>query len=420
MPATAFDATAHRLSSLAVQTLVALDSSVLTELQGEDFLLIQSCLRAGTSERLQEVDEDGELVLDIHFNQKLTYAISARVLEFDGLADYHPGRSLDDRLLAFANGRRALQFTNTGKLIYLDPRQTLSAGDLPSIDFTVEHIFIDLDETTYPSTYVVTYYDLSAQASQRPAWEGIEAMQSDIFQGTSLCAGALTATLYDGDPATTGTPLGIATSAAWTTAGEAPGDDDNGIIESPLITWEGAGAERSITHIRISRPGLTVFDIALGATVTLPAWQYLRASVSDLVADLTWPWSGDSVTARPAPLGLRYLFGDTVSGLTTTETTLTVKCYDDDPDTTGTLLDTFTVPRDAATWDCTGIQVENLAALVGTNLNPGPGDWVTSYVTVEMAGLATLLVKQALSGDITTVSGDAITIPAGALAVTFS
>ncbi len=406
MPATPFDATALRLSSIAVQTLVALDSSVLTELQPEDFLLIQSCLRAGTSERLQEVDSDGNLVLDIHFNQKLTYALTAMVLEFDGLADYHPGRALHDRLLAFANGRRAMQFTNTGKLIYLDPRQNLRPGDLPSIDFTVEHIFIDLDEDTYPSTYVVTYYDLAA-------------MQSDLFPATALCAGALTATLYNGDPATTGIAQGAAASPAWTTAGEAPGDDDTGLIESPLIVWEGTGAPRTISHIRITRPGLVCADIALAAPVSLPAWQYFRVSISDLGAALTWPWSGDSGTARPAPLGLRHLFGDVVTGITPVETTLTVKCYDDDPATTGVLLDTFTVLRDAATWDCTGAALTNAAALTGTNLAPG-GDWLTAWVTVELTGLATLLINNALSGNILTLAGTAIEIPIGALEVNFS
>ncbi len=419
MPATTFDATAHRLSSIAVQTLVALDSSVLTELQAEDFLLIQSCLRAGTSERLQEVDKDGNLVLDIHFNQKLTYAITAKVLEFDGLADYHPGRALHDRLLAFANGRRAMQFTNTGKLIYLDPRQNLSPGDLPSIDFTVEHIFIDLDDTEYPNTYVVTYYDLAAQASVRPAVEGLAALQSDIFQATSLCAGALSGTLYDGDPATTGTALGSASSDVWTAASEAPGDAETGLIESVAIIWEGTGAPRNVTHIRITRPGLVCLDVALAAPVTLPAWQYFRVSLSDLVAALTWPWSGDSASDRPAPLGLRHLFGDPVPGLTTVETTLTVKCYDDDPHTTGTLLDTFTVPRDAATWDCTGARVSNAAILTGTNLAPG-GAWLTQYVTVELAGFATLIIKNALSGNISTDPGDPITIPIGALIVNFS
>lgn len=416
MPAIPFNETAHSLAAITVQSLVPFNPDVITELQPEDFLLIEQCLRSGSSERLQETDKNGNLVLDIHFNQKLTYAVTARVLEFSGLADYHPGRALSDQSLAFANGRRAFQFTQTGKLIYLDPRQTISRGDLPGVEFTVEHLFIDLDEAQYPGSSTILYIDLAAQLAATPAQEACFALLSDVFLATLLCTGAVTATLYNGDPAGSGVALGTAASAAWTSVSDTMGDEALSLDAAPEIIWTGTPAARHITHIRVLRPGLVVLDIVLADPVDVPPWYYLRASVSDLLAKLRWPWSTAAASTRPGRFGLRHLLGDATTGFGDASATLTVRCYDDDPATTGVMLDEFIVPRDNTAWNITGNTAENLE-LTGDTSNPEAFDWVTQFVAVTLSGVGTLVMKIALSGDITTPPGQPIVIPAGALSL---
>lgn len=411
MPATPFDATAHRLAAIAVHSLVTMDATVLTELQGEDFLLVQSCLRAGTSERLQESDHEGNLVLDIHFNHKLTYAVTARVLEFAGLADYHPGRALGDQQLAFANGRRAMQFgTQTGKLIYLDPRQQLTAGDLPAIDFTVEHLFIDLDLDTYPVTTTVTTLHLDSQASVHITTAAATALLRDIFHATTLLAGAVTIEFWSADPDTTGTLLGTLTSGPWTTPISEPVTPDTTLLECPANTLTGESFLRAITHLRVTRPGIPCEIIPLASTLTLPVWNQLTIDASDLSVLLQWAAQDDGTAGgaweRPARHALRYLHGDDSTAITPSAT-LTIEFWTADPDDAGTLLDSVVVPRDDTTWTVLDGTLTNAIAITSALTTGGTIGWIRG----TLSGSTTPFINQAYGAVIT--APDPFTVPAG-------
>lgn len=403
-------------SAIAVHSILpaaTFSGAVLSELQPEDFLLVHSCTRKGDCDRLQEVDADGSLVLDIRYNQRLTYTLTASILAFDGLASYHPGRTLDDRLLAFANGRPAFQFRPGGKLIYMDPRQTLDAGDLPALEFTVENVFIDLDTDTYPSTYTILYTDLPTQPSSA-AVAGLDSLLRDIFYDAGLITGTLSGTLY-----ASATPLsGAQPSEPWSTLSE-PVSPDTTLDACPAILWSGAAASRTVDLITFDRSGTEVCSVTLAAPLTVPAWSTLRAAAADLSLQLTWPYDGvdPGSASLPARFALRYLLGDPATGLPATGTDLTVKVWDGDPLAAGTLLDSFTVPRTSGgAWTVSGPRL-SVGHLWGTNLAPG-GDWAIAFVTVEIPGINTYWIRQAVS--LTILSGNPVHLPPGTIGLTLS
>lgn len=418
MPATVF----NPLAAVIVHSLVDVDPLTFAMLEAEDALLIHACRRQATRQEWRRYNKDGKLIVFVRHSPVLTYSISATALDPTGenLGNYHPGRCLSDRALAFINGGRtpyqfegAVEGIFPGKLILKDPSQEPGAGDATEVDFMIEHAFVDLDEANYPGSLTVIYEDLTTQTARTITAAAMGAILSDLFCNTELVTGTLSAILYNGDPAGDGAALGSTTSAAWASTSE-PGAADTTHDACPEIIVGGGPSGRSITHIRVQRPALVCVDIPLGATLTVPAWTYVRANAADLIAKLTWDFGGLS-TARPARLALRYLLGDLTTGISAVAVVLTINCYDDDPEDGGTLLDSFTADRDATTWALpVDGQVENAIALTGTNLAP-PGGWLTTYVTVELAGITELLNANFLSGTIATAEGDPITIPAGGL-----
>ena len=392
MPAPSFDATAAAAASLIVHTLEALDPTVLETLQPEDSLLVQSCQRTGSSQRIEETDSQGKLVLSIHYDQRLVYSIQADVLAWDGLADYHPGRALSARALEFLNGVQAQQFDDSGTLVYVSPQQTSGAGQLPSIAFQVERLFDDLDEGTYPSGSATSFTYLATQAVVEIPITASVALLEAVFYGVAI-TGDLTATLYNGNPASGGTAVSSAiVCAPWTAAAPIVAGGDTALITSSEITFPATGSSRTVTHIRFARSApLVALDVALGATLTLPANHALRADSGDISAQLEWPY-GLSGGTTPAELALRYLFADPTADLIGDVGEVTISCYPATID--GSLpLDVFRVGRDASTWDLTGDSIENSTTLTGTNLAPA-GGWAVQILVASIEGVGTWFIRR--------------------------
>lgn len=413
MPAASFDATAAAAASIIVHTMEALDPAVMETLVAEDSLLVQSCQRSGSSQRIEETDSQGNLVLSIHYDQRLVYSIQADVLAWDGLADYHPGRALSARALDFLNGAQAMQFEDSGTLVYVSPQQTAGAGQLPSVAFQVERIFADLDEVTYPSGSASSFTYLATQAVAELPASATTALLEAVFFGTAI-SGNLTATLYNGNPAAGGTAVSSAIVCdPWTAAAPIVAGGDTSLITSSEITFPATGSSRTVTHIRFARSGpLVALDVALASTLTLPANHALRADSGDISAQLEWPY-GLSGGTTPAELALRYLFADPTADILGSATEVTISCY---PATVvGSLpLDVFTVPRDGSTWDITGDTCGNASALTGTNIAPA-GGWAVQILVASIEGVGTWFIRRERL--ISVGAGQPVTIATGILGV---
>lgn len=145
------------LAAVVARSRVPVSAAAITTLQAEDALLVESCAARGTRQEWRRYGTDGRLIAYVRHSPQLIYSVTASALDPTGenLANYHPGRNLSDRALAFLNGRAPFQFqteyegARIGRLIYGDPQQDPVPGDAMRCSFTIEHIFVDLDTGTY-------------------------------------------------------------------------------------------------------------------------------------------------------------------------------------------------------------------------------------------------------------------------------
>lgn len=415
----------------------------------EENLLIHSCgFSADRQIKIRKHTPEGELIFRADADPVLMWRVRASVLAWSGLADAHPG-PLARQALVFANGGRIphqfLPFRaqydgeEPGILFYESPSTDVEGGDTPEISFNVALEFSDLDTGNHAGsetlggrwTFHVPGYvpeepgnsewlELPAQTAANLTLAGSNAILSDGFCGTnSFSTAPLTATLYTGDPLAGGTAVSTAVALPlWTTVENLTVEHAR-IRNHAAVEWVATGALRVITHIAFTRNGILVSRKTLSSAIALPAFTGLRAPVDALTIQCVWDRSGSS-TATPAALALRHLCGDATALLYPAETTLTIKCWSGDAFAGGTLLDSFTVPRDATTWTAADARAVNAVILTGTATAPGPGGWLTEYWTVELAGLAMPLVARFLSGDLATAVGDPISIPAEAIVQTLA
>jgi hypothetical protein len=142
-----------------VRSSVPITAAAITTLRAEDALLVESCSARATRQEWRRYNKDGDLIAYVRHSPQLIYSVTATALDplGENLANYHPGRNLSDRALAFLNGRAPFQFlteysgARVGRLIYGDPQQDPVPGDAMRTSFTIEHCFIDLDTGTYPA-----------------------------------------------------------------------------------------------------------------------------------------------------------------------------------------------------------------------------------------------------------------------------
>lgn len=380
MPAAAFNAADFANAAIAAHTLVPMDSGVLTTLEAEDFLLVQSCTRTGSSERLQEIDWQGKLVLDVHFNTRLIYQVSAFVLGWEGLADYHPGRALSDRALSFANGKQAMQFQNTGTLVYMDPKQGISGGALPSVEFTVERLFVDLNYAAYPTggvaESIVYVPDQSAVELSAAAYEHV---LKAIFEGAVPVSGPVTATLFNGAPGAGGVAVSaVLTVPMWGPVTVLSGDQ--AVIEAPEIVWPSTSGARTVTHIRVQNGAQLVTDIPLAASLSVPSGKQVRALRGSLSILADWP---NVLTNGITPAGeaLRYLLAGLL--LRQGSGTLWARLLPTaDPNVVP--LVSVPLPRNPTAWAMPGLtQIQLDQAQQSSELAP-PGGWQVRRVVVTL------------------------------------
>jgi len=142
MPAVTFSATA----GIIAHSSIPLDSSLLSTLKSETYLLVHSCPVREEHDYLERTDINGVLVYAAWYNFKVRWSVTASALAFNGLADYHPGAALSAWNLEFFNAARfPFQIPNNGlrKLVLDNPTQDPVAGGLVEVTFDVLSIFGD-------------------------------------------------------------------------------------------------------------------------------------------------------------------------------------------------------------------------------------------------------------------------------------
>jgi hypothetical protein len=393
MPAAVF----NPLASVIAHTQVPVNVLTFSMLEAEDALLIHTCRRSATRQEWRRYNKDGKLIVFVRHSPVLTYSITATALDPTGenLGNYHPGRCLSDRALAFVNGGRTpFQFEAEvdsvipGKLILLNPVQDPGAGDATEVSFDIEHAFIDLDDgfveggEAEPATPTL-FVEIPAQDAVELSTACRTALLRDVFTSVNAFAGAVwTATLYDGDPAGAGVALtDPLTLAAWTHIDEPGAEWVSRARNNAITTWlDAATTDRTCSYILFERNGITVAIKQLTAPLVIPAYYGVKAPVHALALQLTWPFDGApamSPTAgdRPARIWIGYVCG----GDRTYQTaTLVVQVYD----ALDVELDSFPVAASAANFTVAGLTVTP-GTLTGTDLAPG-GGWAIAYVKISM------------------------------------
>ena len=146
-------------AAVVVRSRVPINPLSITTLRAEDALIVDSCSARASRQEWRRYNRNGDLIAFVRHSPQLIYSVTATALDPTGenLSNYHPGRNLSDRALAFLNGRAPFQFlteasgARVGRLIYGDPQQDPVPGDAMRCSFSIEHIFIDLDTATYPA-----------------------------------------------------------------------------------------------------------------------------------------------------------------------------------------------------------------------------------------------------------------------------
>ena len=144
MPAVTYSATA----GIIAHSTVAMDSTLLSTLKEEVYLLVHSCPVREEHEYTERTDVNGVLVYAAWYNFKVRWSVTATALAFNGLADYHPGAALSVWNLEFLNASRfPFQIPNSAyagrKLVLDNPTQDPVAGGLVEVTFDVLSIFGD-------------------------------------------------------------------------------------------------------------------------------------------------------------------------------------------------------------------------------------------------------------------------------------
>lgn len=382
------------------------DSAVMTTTREEEFLLIQSCVPV-----VEQPAPDkyflpgGRNILTVYQPGQLSWQVEASVLEWDGLADYHPGAALSRRLLPFDNAasRRPFQFSDGAVLVYESPRLTAPAGGLPTIAFTIaEQLGLGLDTVAFPalsgSTTPSVFVEIPAQDPVELATPAEEALLRDVFHSLDAFADApVLAQLFVGAPASGGIALtGEVEIADWTFS-----EPDAPYITEALtdadIDWEDVAAyERTGTHVRISRNGVVLRDLTLASPIVIPAAQGIRIPAGHLGLLLTWPFDGTATPPTAADRPSRHFLGYVLGGVRATflpSTELTVSFRDDDYGTP-VEYDTLEIPAHPDFWTITGRTV----APVFTNTNAAPsGGWSILVVHVSLYGGTAVALREECS-----------------------
>lgn len=435
MPATVF----NPFAALIVHSQVPVNPLTFTLMENEEALLIHGCRRSATRQEWRRYNKSGKLIVFVRHSPLLTYSVSATALDPTGenLGNYHPGRCLSDRTLAFINGGRTpFQFEKEvegvvpGKFILLNPTQEPGAGDATEVDFTIEHAFIDLDVVTYPGGGTATpddpvlFVEIPEQAVADLTAACCTAILADIFHNAnSFAAGPLTATLYNGDPGSGGVAVSDALPLSeWTAVDEPGAPSVSRIRNHAVLEWlDASGFDRTVTHVLWARNGISVAVRQLNVPLVVPAYYGVRAPIHALAFQLSWPLDGDmgnSWVEAPARVALRYLFG--AASLQPVQTTLYVNCWNGDPHGSGSggIADNgLSLARTSGGWTIAGSTVSSAAAVSGTFPAP-PGGWTIPFVTVGIPDVQTWWIVREFDPPLFVPEGGTLSIDPGDFTVT--
>lgn len=433
MPTAIFDP----LASVIVHSQVPVNPLTFQLLEGEEALLVHGCRRQASRQEWRRFNRHGKLIVFVRHSPVLTYSVRATALDPTGenLGNFHPGRCLSDRALAFINGSRTpFQFEREvegvipGKLILLNPSQEPGAGDATEVDFTIEHAFVDVDVARFPGGSIATpaepelFVTLAAQGASRLTAAALNAILRGAFLNEHLLGtGPLTLTLYDGDPAAGGVAVSDAlplpvTGWDW---GE-PDEPQTTLLRNAaaLEFLDASGADRSVTHLLYARGGVIVAAPALGSPIVIPGYYGLRIPPLALGLLLTWEKDGAQTPGHPARGAFSYLFGS--DDMAPAETALWVTAFDGDPYTSGVLVgDTdLSIPRDSGGWTVSGAVASSAAAVSGAIVAPA-GGWEIPFAAAGVNGFNWRLCVNALA-PLVVPEGGTITLPVGTFTVSIS
>lgn len=412
-----FSATDDILFAHAPGELTDLDPALLQSLQAEQFLLCQSCI-AAVDQQAPAVRNapDGTNLLTAYDPGQLVWTISARVLAWNGLADYRPGAALSRQALTFLNGpdyRMPFQFSDDGILVYEGARQNEAAGTLPEVTFSVRQVCgAGYDETAHPASPVPLVVLPFQSASVELHTTARHQLLLAVFNGADPFADEpLTATLYNGNPDTTGTPVTTCSDGgAWTTGLSEPDLPYRTQAANPEVLdfTDVSPSDATATWIKYECNGLAVAVAELDAPLAIPAGHAVRAPVGALLLHLTWPLDGDPLPSaadlpsrRFLPLALGAARASVIPA-GTVEITLSDADF-----TTPTDFDIITaVPADGTHWTVSGLTVAP-ASISGTN-TAGPGGWAIGSVKVNLTGVSTVLFREYYTASVS--SGAAATL----------
>ncbi len=386
-------------------------------LQPEANLLIHPCTITARREKLRELNAEGILIFRADFDPTLRWDVAATVLEYEGLADYHPGTRLSRQALTFVQANRIPhQFLReadgdeVGVLFYEDPTDGIDGGDTTEINFGITLEFSDLDTTNHPgeetlgdgyTSYVppavpdaptaAGFIEIPAQPATALSAAGRTAILQGAFLSTDNLGGpgSPSAQLYAGDPATDGEPIGDAlTLDPWTDLDEPDNDYTTVASNDTQIDWpDFSWLEKTLTHIRFMRGSVVIADAELETPLTIPANYTVRAPVDALSLELAWPLDGvplPSTDDLPSRQFMRWLQGTLILGDLQPSANMTVAWHDDDF-SPGTDIDTLTpVAANVSRWLVSGVTVTPVDIESG-NAAP-PGGWTIDSVIVTLPG----------------------------------
>lgn len=435
MPAAIF----NPLAAVIVHSQVPVNPLTFTLLEGEEALLVHGCRRQATRQEWRRYNRHGKLIVFVRHSPLLTYSVTATALDPTGenLGNYHPGRCLSDRALAFLNGGRTpFQFEKEvegvipGKLILKDPSQEPGAGDATEVSFTIEHAFVDLDVPSYPGGSVATpgepeqFITLPEQTAASLTPETLHGLIAAVFLNESpFAAEPLTLTLYAGDPAGSGIAISDPLSLTnWLNADEPEIPSRTRVRNHAVMEFlDASGLDRTVTHLLWSRNDIAVAYKELATPVLIPGYYGLRIPVNALALQLTWPQAGDmasSWTEAPARCALRWLFG--AATLEPSQTAFFVSTFNGDPHTSGEPVGdiiNLSAARSAAGWDVSGSSAASAGAISGTAAAPA-GGWTIPFVVAGIDGTPSWWIVKEFSPPLFVPEGASISIDAGSFSVT--
>lgn len=394
-----------------------LNTDVVEGLKEEEFLLVESCEIVVDTSKEQVFGKDGKNLLTVYSPGQLSWNVNSLVLDYDGLADFHPGAALTRRLLPCANAaaRRPFQFAEGGVLVFESPRLTQGQGTLPGIAFTIAEVLGEgLDETAYPDisgSVTVPTADLAAQTAVELSTAARTALLTDVFNGVDAFNDEdVLVRLYAGAPSLSGVALtGSEVANAWANLDEPTLVYQTRARNSAAITWTDTEPyERVATHARVERNGVVLRDIEFSPPLTIPPGTRPKIPINALGLLLTWPFDGvanpPTAADRPSRHFLAYVMGGArASYITSSDFYIT---FSDDDFASPTDFDSIAaIPATSTYWTVSGLTVE--PNFTGTNLAPG-GGWAIESMKATIEG-DTVVALRGLA-DLTTSAGSAVTV----------